>query len=268
VTIQRCLVYNQRTTPGCVDGGGFDIDGGATNCIIQYCYSYNNHGPGYEVIEFAGAPALSNATVRYNISFKDGRAGEPSLSVWNGNTTAATCSNVKFYNNTVISDGATNPIVTLFTYSGPFTAKFYNNIFIARGGSKLVDISYNTSSFVFKGNEYFATNGSPQWTWGATTYTSLAAWRAATGTPEKTGSTLLGLYADPLLTDAVNGFNATLISQLTTMTSFIPTATSPAINAGQNLTTSAYGSIAVGSRDFKAAAIPNGSYDIGAYEKW
>ena len=268
VIIQHCLVYNQRTTPGCVDGGGFDVDGGATNCTVQYCYSYNNHGPGYEVIEFQGAPTLSNATVRYNISYKDGRANEPSLSVWNGNTTAATCSNVKFYNNTVISNGAANPVLKLITYSGPFTAKFYNNVLISGAASKFVDISYNTSSFVFKGNLYYASDALPQWTWGASTYTTLAIWRTATGTPEVQSGAAVGLYGDPLLAEPVNGFAATFISQLIGMTAFIPAVGSPIINAGRNLTTSAYGNIAVGSTDFKGAAIPNGSYDIGAYEKW
>lgn len=268
VVIQHCLVYNQKTTTGVVDGGGFDIDGGATNCTVQYCYSYNNEGPGYEVIEFAGAPTLSNATIRYNLSWKDGRRAQPSLSVWNGNTSASTLSNAKFYNNIVVSEGTANPAVGLVYATGGFTAKFYNNILIATGGSKLVDVGSSTGNYVFKGNLYHATSGStPQWTWGATTYTTLAAWRAASGTPEVHSGTAVGLYADPLLTAALTGYAATAVTELATMTAFIPTATSPAINAGQNLTTSGFGSIAVGSVDFKGAAIPVGAYDIGAYEK-
>ncbi|HUP13239.1 MAG TPA: hypothetical protein VM187_13525, partial [Niastella sp.] len=34
-----------------VDGGGFDIDGGSQYCTIQYCYSYNNEGPGFAFFE-------------------------------------------------------------------------------------------------------------------------------------------------------------------------------------------------------------------------
>ena len=52
------------------------------------------------------------------------------------------------------------------------------------------------------------------------------------------------------------------------MTAFVPTSTAYVINRGQNLTAAAFGSLSVGSTDFKGASIPfNGAYDVGAYEK-
>ncbi len=61
LVIQRSLVHDQRTTPGAVDGGGFDIDGGSTNSIIQYCYAYENEGPAVLICEYTGGTPLQNA---------------------------------------------------------------------------------------------------------------------------------------------------------------------------------------------------------------
>jgi hypothetical protein len=51
VTILRTLFFqysvSHHNKAGRIyDGGGFDIDGGSQNCIIQYCYSYDNDGAG------------------------------------------------------------------------------------------------------------------------------------------------------------------------------------------------------------------------------
>ncbi|MHC4417586.1 MAG: right-handed parallel beta-helix repeat-containing protein, partial [Planctomycetota bacterium] len=53
VVFQYCEAHNNKTNGG--DGGGFDIDGGATNCIVQYNYSHDNHGPGYQYAQYRGA---------------------------------------------------------------------------------------------------------------------------------------------------------------------------------------------------------------------
>lgn len=266
VTIQHCLVYNESTNQTAGDGGGFDIDGGATDCTIQYCYSYNNAGPGYEIVEFLGAPPLANATVRYNLSWMDGRAGQPSLSAWSGHTDAASFSGGRFYNNTVVSAGTSNPVIRQISYSGPFSVLFANNVLLATGGAQLVDIAENTASYTFAGNLYYSSGANPQWNWGSTTYASLAAWRAAPGNPKTQGQTTLGLYADPQLTAPSAGFAATNIDDLLTMTALVPLTGSPAIDAGQDLTTAAFGSLAVGDGDFVGTPIPSTHYDIGAYD--
>ena len=50
------------------DGGGFDIDGGASNCILQYNYSYNNEGAGYLLAEYGAVFPFTNNIIRFNIS--------------------------------------------------------------------------------------------------------------------------------------------------------------------------------------------------------
>jgi hypothetical protein len=65
------------------DGGGFDIDGGASNCTLQYNYSYNNEGAGYLLAEYGAVFPYTNNIVRFNISFNDGRKnGYGGISIW------------------------------------------------------------------------------------------------------------------------------------------------------------------------------------------
>jgi hypothetical protein len=268
VTIQRCLVYNQKSTPGVQDGGGFDIDGGSTNCVIQYCYSYNNEGYGYLVCEFEGATPITDATVRYNVSWNDGRArGQSGLGVWNGNPTAASCRDVVFHNNLVVCDETAGSAVKLGFESKPLAAAFYNNVFVRTRGSKLVDIDRHTDKVVFKGNLYWTTTDQPAWNWGTNTYSTLSAWRAAPGQPEMHEGQPVGLQADPRLTDLVHGYAATQIAELTTMTSFLPLRNSPLINAGLDLTETTLGRLSLGEHDFRGTAIPQGIPDIGAYDQ-
>ena len=73
LTIQSCESYGNRTG-GAADGGGFDLDGGVTNSVIQYCYSHDNDGPGFMAWNYAGAPhRLAGNVIRYNISAGDAR---------------------------------------------------------------------------------------------------------------------------------------------------------------------------------------------------
>jgi Right handed beta helix region len=268
VTIQRCLVYNQKSTPGVQDGGGFDIDGGSTNCVIQYCYSYNNEGYGYLVCEFEGATPITGATVRYNISWNDGRArGQSGLGVWNGNPTAASCRDVVFHNNLVVCDETAGSVVKQGFESKPLAAAFYNNVFVRTRGSKLVDIDRHTDTVVFKGNLYWTATDQPAWNWGTSTYSSLAAWRSAPGQPETHGGKPVGRQADPRLTDLVHGFACTAIAELATMTAFLPLSDSPLINAGLDLTAATLGHLSLGEHDFMGTALSPGIPDIGPYDR-
>jgi len=82
VIIQYCLAYNNSDGGKGADGGGFDIDGGATNCVIQYCYSYNNDGPGFEFAQFEGAHGWRNNTVRWSISQNDGKDNQHGINIY------------------------------------------------------------------------------------------------------------------------------------------------------------------------------------------
>ncbi|OMP30152.1 hypothetical protein BKM32_12240 [Mangrovimonas sp. DI 80] len=100
VAIEYCEAYNIETQ-GC-DAAGFDLDGGVVNGIMQYNYSHDNDGAGFQVGQFNGARPMSNITVRYNISDNDANGYSGSLFLFNKGR--AEVSNVCFFNNTVIQD--------------------------------------------------------------------------------------------------------------------------------------------------------------------
>src|SRR5206468_751201 len=73
ITIQYNESYANRCGTGSRDGGGFDLDGGVTNSVMQYNYSHDNYGAGFLLFQFASARPYGNNIVRYNITANDAR---------------------------------------------------------------------------------------------------------------------------------------------------------------------------------------------------
>jgi Right handed beta helix region len=151
VTIQHCLAYRNKTSVGGADGGGFDLDGGVTNSVIQYCLSYGNQGSGYCIFQYWGASPWYHNVIRWNISEDDGlvsdsRAG---VYVWNSSNDAAQFYDCAVYNNTIYN--SKQAAISYSTTSARKRFVFYNNIFVGKDslirGDKGVD--------VFKGNDWW-----------------------------------------------------------------------------------------------------------------
>ncbi len=132
VIIQHCLSYENKTSPGAADGGGFDFDGGVTNSIIQYCLSYNNQGSGYCIFQYWNASPWYNNVFRFNISIDDGlvsdsRAG---VYVWNSSKDSNQFYNCDVYNNTIYN--SKQAALSFSETSQRKNFKFFNNIFIGK----------------------------------------------------------------------------------------------------------------------------------------
>jgi nitrous oxidase accessory protein NosD len=144
VTIQHCISYLNKTSAGGGDGGGFDLDGGVTNSVIQYCLSYQNQGSGYGIFQYAGASVWRNNIIRFNISENDGEVSEAGAGVyiWNSSDDSMQFENCTFYNNTIYNRKGAAISYSLLSKRKGF--KFYNNIFVAGEsllkGNKLEDI--------------------------------------------------------------------------------------------------------------------------------
>ncbi|WP_337041065.1 right-handed parallel beta-helix repeat-containing protein [Emticicia sp. 17c] len=70
------------------DGGGFDIDGGSSDCIIRACYSHDNEGAGYLLAQFDCPLKFSNNKIINNISRNDGlKNNYGSITFWGANET-------------------------------------------------------------------------------------------------------------------------------------------------------------------------------------
>lgn len=248
--IQHCLSHDNKS-PG-DDGGGFDLDGGATNSILQYNLSYNNDGPGYFLCQFPGAGDFKNNIIRYNISHNDGvknnrRSG---IDVFSASPNASDC---RVYNNTVFNDHG--PAVGFGGLPMP-NVTFSNNLFLCSGDA----IGGEAQRGRFENNIYWSVDGKALAFDGRAT---LREWAQATG-QEKAGDTLLGKSLDP----RVNGVNE--VNEVPTLTD--PTSLpalkayrlhpdSPCLKAGTPIENN-------GGRDFWGNPVPQtGKPAIGACEK-
>jgi hypothetical protein len=257
-TIQFCEAYNQGSSTA-NDGDGFDLDGGCTNCMIQYNYSHNNKGAGVLLYAYADGQVTTwnNNTCRYHISENDGVSGF-GVSGSSGGISIqqdATMTNVFVYNNVIYSN-----VGRVLTVRNSMTGNVANNIFYA-GASNNIVFSLGATALNFTGNDYFST-GTFSISWNSTNYTTFAAWQTATGL-EKIAGVNVGLTSDPVLVNpgaggTVGGYNP---SKPIAYELFVG---SPAIGTGLDL--NAQFSINPGSQDFYGNTIPrSGVYPVGAY---
>jgi hypothetical protein len=199
------------------DGGGFDIDGGSTNSVMQYNYSHDNEGAGYLLAQFDYAPTMKGITIRYNISENDGRKnGYGAIHLW-ASTKTTGLQDVQIYNNTVYLSPAAHgtPKAVWVQASGKVYATFRNNLFVTTGGVSLMDIQV-TANVRFEGNNYWTSGATPSFKWGNTTYTSLAAWRTATKQEMRNG-VALGYFLDPEMKNPGQGGTIAAPGQLYTL---------------------------------------------------
>jgi hypothetical protein len=264
VTIQYNESYNNQTN-STADGGGFDLDGGCTNCVMQYNYSHGNAGPGYGLFQFSGARAWGNNTVRYNVSENDGRKnGYGAISAWGYNSTSL--KNAEIYNNTVyVSPSGSGAPMAVYIESGTQNLHFRNNIFQVSGGLQLAYIKGTQTGLLFQGNDYWSSGGAFSLKQFTKTYSSLAAWRKGTGEEMLSGAAV-GLNVNPLLNSPGNGGTIGNADNLSALSAYQLAPGSPLINAGLNLNQFA---ISPGQNDFYGDPIPDknsGLFDIGADE--
>lgn len=254
--------HHNLTGSNSVDGGGFDLDGGVRNSVMQYNYSHDNEGSGFLAAQYPGAAPFFNNTIRYNISQNDGREhGHGGIQVWNG---GSGINNLQIYNNTVYTSPAStgSPSAVKLIYNAN-NVSFYNNIFITKGGSRLVN-TYQSSGFSFKGNNYYAEDGKFRIRWGDKNYTSLPGWRSGTG-QEMLSGVSVGSSINPLLVNAGGGGTIGNTLRLNTLTAYRLQPSSPLIQAGFDLFS--LSGIDQGNRDFYGNAVPLVErFDVGAHE--
>ena len=238
LVIQYCESHHNQTGTT-KDGGGFDLDGGCTNSMLQYNYSHDNDGPGYLVAQYEGAPPLHNVTVRYNISENDGRRhGQGALMLWSSGANGG-IQRALIHNNTIyVSAPADNsqPKALHINSEGLNDVGLYNNVLQTTGGLPVL-VSVSTRGVNLQGNAYWSGGQGLQLAWGAERYNSLAAWRAASD-QEQINARATGEEVNPQLQQpGTAGTLATLISgrQLTSLTAYQVQPNSGLAGAGLDL---------------------------------
>ncbi|MCW3106927.1 MAG: hypothetical protein JWQ09_1433 [Segetibacter sp.] len=202
VTIQYCISYKNKTSFGGGDGGGFDLDGGVTNSVIQQCLSYDNQGSGFGIFQYDGASKWHDNIIRNNISENDGSisAAKANIFIWNGTRDENQFKNLQFYNNILYnSKGAA---INYDKESEHTSFWFYNNIFVAK--DELVMGKDAIGNDVFLNNDWwslisgFKING----------IKDFETWIRQSGKEQDNGK-IVGYNEDPHFT---NPGNASLIS--------------------------------------------------------
>jgi hypothetical protein len=251
VAIQYNEAHHNHTN-SVTDGGGFDLDGGVTNSVLQYNFSHDNDGPGFLLCQYSGARPFANNVVRYNISQNDGRKnGIGAITFYNA---GSGINNTAVYNNTVYITPAPAMPRALYIMSPTSNVSIRNNIFVAAGGVPVVDIASGQSGLSLQGNNYWAAGAAPTFTWSYGSYSDLASFRSASGQEMLNGSPV-GMSLDPRLAGAGSGVASGY--------KLVPG--SPMIDTG--LTLGSLFGIAVGPNDYFGVAIARGAaYDVGASE--
>ena len=232
VIIQHCYSHHNRTQTK--DGGGFDLDGGVRNSIMQYNYSFDNDGPGLLVAQYTGARPMKNICVRYNISEKDGN-GLGAL-IWSGDpANSATAEKIDFYNNTfyvdTIKDINTNCAIGVYNNYGAIkNVRIANNLFLTKNGVNFVDLN-PTVNLRFYNNVYFSFGGLSRFKDQNSTYNLLSSWRNATQ-QERYNNKNVGFQKNPDLINPGNYGSLTSIDSLKYILAYRYKNNSSLINTG------------------------------------
>ncbi len=220
VTIQYNISYGNRSPGG--DGGGFDIDGGVTNSILQYNLAYNNDGCGYLLCQYPGAAPWKNNICRFNISINDGRKNHSSgIALWDG---GGGISNAEVYNNTIVNQDYA--ITSLSAMKG---FAFRNNIFISQKEIFWGDFS----NIQFQGNTYWTPAKFALTLEGEPTVTNFHEWQTKFSNETLNGKPT-GIFADPKLTIPSINQLPTNPRELKNFKWLIPSSSSVAAKTGAN----------------------------------
>ncbi len=261
VTIQHCESFGNRTTGA--DGGGFDIDGGSEDCVLQYNYSHDNDGPGLMVYTYPYASHTDRGNVvRFNISENDSRKSRTYAGLW-VRSDGKGMTGVEVYNNTVLAGPWTDQAAGICGEG--VEARFQNNIFLSTGGAVPLRVEKPHGRLRFENNLYW-TRGSPvSVAWSEKFYTDLKEWRKETGEELLEGCPL-GFAQDPKLSAHPVSVLLNHMVGVENLRAFRPLPGSPARQRGLNLH-EVFG-LDCGSADFCGRRLPaNGPWPLGALAK-
>jgi hypothetical protein len=251
LTIQYCESHHNDSGSR-LDGGGFDLDGGCTNSVLQYNYSHDNNGPGFLLAQYDGAPPMHDLTVRYNVSDNDARrSGQGALEIWASGLSTG-IDRAAFYNNTVrlgnASDNSPNKAIKVMSCS--YTDLSFRNNILQTQDNAIPFSTVCTSNLRMEGNCYWNSNKLVI-DWAGQTINDLQTWRDATSQERMSDGRNTGFYQDP---------------QLPSTLTQAPAVTSPVYASGLNLYWEY--KVITGTHDFADRLIPAAPTpsSIGAFE--
>lgn len=267
IIIQHCESHHNKA--GLTkDGGGFDLDGGSQFCTVQYCYSHDNEGYGFALVEYGSPNQFTGNVVRYNISQNDGRKNSYGAITLYAVDDSHLIKASEIYNNTLyvdannLIDGRPSAVNILTSnYSGVIIR---NNIFYVSNGVDIMtsETALTTSQVYFAANNYYSSASQYDIFWNGNHYTSLNNWKTAASGQETNSGNALDVVQDPILTNAGSGSTIKPADGGNFHSLFGYT-----LNPLSPLVDKAITTANMGSHDFFDNTLPATSgYDIGASE--
>ena len=232
--IQHCESHHNQS--GSLDGGGFDLDGGCVDCVMQYNYSHDNEGAGFLLASYPGSRPLLNSTIRYNISENDGRdQSYGAFHLWKPTDTEI--AGVYIYNNTGYQNRPPRGRSALVKVAaaGIEAVRLHNNAFISVEGGELVDLHQGSDSAVtMRYNAYYASGVPLRFRQGNRRYEGLSAWQIGTGKELSNGRSTA--YAGPPgLSQLGQGGTLGQLGRVHTLQAYRPYPDSPLLGQGGDL---------------------------------
>ena len=229
IAIEHDLAYQNHTNDA-TDGDGFGLDQNTSDSVMQYNLSYRNDGAGYLLYTSLNNGAQTHNVVRFNISSAD---VHDQNGYYGGISVLGFVKNSAVYQNTVIMAPQTAgmvPALQLSKYVSGDTV--HNNLFAVHGGAVIAakgDLRPGQAEL--QGNDYYS---ALPWSvnWDGSLYSSMPAWRSATGEETLNGHPV-GLDANPDLTGPYLGLGLTAPGG--TGAGFILRRGSPLLHAGLDL---------------------------------
>lgn len=157
--IRACVSFRNRTGAGVPDGGGFDLDGGCSDCVIEDCLSWRNDGAGYLICQYQGARPLRGSVVRNCFSIGDG-LGHNNGGIYTYAAPGDAIHGLFVEACTVVVDPTPSKASALRLQCDVTDAKVTKSLFIALGGARLRS-GVRTPGFTYAGNQWWSVDGTP-----------------------------------------------------------------------------------------------------------
>jgi ferric-dicitrate binding protein FerR (iron transport regulator) len=216
VTFRHCIACGTRTEGK--DGGGFDLDGGCIECVVEHCLSYENHGPGYMHCDYPKAGVTKGNIIRSCISINDGRREKGAafgfgFVAWGAGLDECTIEKCLAVVNEPVAKKPPEGLLFVSLITGFADKADKTHI---RGCSFRNNIAFNTAKDVplvsnnlpaatvedvrFESNSYRVKGVEPLFVDGGKRYATGDAWRQATGQETRDGKSTAAPVDQPAIT--------------------------------------------------------------------
>jgi hypothetical protein len=176
------------------DGDGFDFDADTSNSLMQFNFSVNNDGTGFQLDQWRNDALFQGDVVRYNVAVNNGqRNGYGNLEVW------GKVENSSLYGNTIYvsppKDGSSTSGIRVYnkTISGLYAIGVHisDNTIYSSGGVPFINVpsgeSAGSEDLVFSNDTFDSGGATPTFIYNSVTYHTLASYAEATGEEETKG---------------------------------------------------------------------------------